>query len=75
MFDIIFGAFAVVYGIFTIVQRKRKPESFRKLDAMKKAYGEKVGYAIHVVSYSVVPISLGTAILISSLVFGVSILG
>ena len=75
MFDIIIGLFAVTFGIFTLVQRKRNPGSFHKIDAMKKAYGEKAGYAIHVVSYSLIPILFGIAILVSSLVFGVSILG
>ena len=73
MIDIIIGALAVVYGIVTLIMRKCKPESFRKLETMKKAYGEKVGYAIHVVSYSVVPMLFGIVLLVGSLVFGISL--
>ena len=36
---------------------------FSKLNRMKEAYGEKVGYAIHLVSYSLIPIGIGAYLL------------
>lgn len=59
MFKLILGIFAIAYGVYTLIQRKRKPESFKKLEPMKEAYGKKLGYAIHVIGYSAVPIILG----------------
>ncbi len=73
MLDIILGVLAVIYGIFTFIQRKRKPESFAKIESMKKLYGEKAGYIVHVISYSVIPIIFGITIIILSSVYGMSI--
>jgi hypothetical protein len=36
---------------------------FSKLERMKEAYGEKAGYAIHLVSYSLIPIGIGAYLL------------
>ncbi len=58
-----FGIAALAYGIFTLIQRKRAPEKFGKLDAMKKQYGEKAGYLVHTVLYSFVPLGVGATAL------------
>ena len=73
MFTIIIGALCLIYGIFTLVYRQIKPESFKKLDAMKRFYGKKAGYVVHVASYTILPIVLGLATLILYFVYGVSV--
>jgi hypothetical protein len=57
--SIIIGILALSFGIYTLITRIRKPEQFGKLEAMKKQYGEKAGYSIHLIAYSIVPIALG----------------
>ena len=52
MFDIIIGVLAIVLGILSALQRIFKPESSRKLVAMRKTYGEKAGSIVHLVSYA-----------------------
>ena len=64
MFDIIIGVFAIVLGILSALQRIFKPESSRKLVAMRKTYGEKAGSIVHFVSYTVVPVLFGIVILV-----------
>ena len=53
------GILAVGFGIFTAVARATKPEWFRKLGPMKEKFGEKGGWLIHFVGYTLVPIGLG----------------
>ena len=60
MFTLIFGIFALLFGLFTIYLRLFKDsKGLGKLDRMKKAYGEKAGTIIHIVSYTVLPIVIG----------------
>ena len=66
--DIIIGILAIAYGIFTLIQRKRKPESFAKLESMKKFYGEKTGYLVHVIFYSIIPMVLGGVMIVKHLI-------
>ncbi len=61
---LIIGIVALGYGLFTLWARTTKPESFRKLSAMQKAYGNRAGTIIHIVSYSVVPIVIGVVALV-----------
>jgi hypothetical protein len=57
------GLAALTYGVYTTVQRKKAPEKFGKLTAMKKQYGEKGGNAVHVIAYSLIPMGFGLAAL------------
>ena len=70
MFDIIIGVLAIVLGILSALQRIFKPESSRKLVAMKKTYGEKAGSIVHLVSYTVVPVVFGIVILVRAFAAG-----
>ena len=63
MTDLVLGIICVLYGVFTVIARIIKPEMFSKLNRMKEAYGEKAGYAIHLVSYSLIPIGTGAYLL------------
>ena len=67
MVDIIFGVLAIGYGIFTLIQRKRKPQSFAKLEAMQQFYGKKAGYIVHVIFYSIIPILVGAGMILRNL--------
>ena len=64
---IIFGLFCVGYGIYSFSFRRNHPEKFGKLEALKQAYGDKVGNAVHIVFYSIVPILLGVFLLVTSI--------
>lgn len=60
MAELIIGILALLYGLYTIYLRVRKDsKAWGKLDRMKEAYGEKAGSAIHIISYTVVPIAIG----------------
>lgn len=53
------GALAFGYGIFSGIMRKKKPSWFRKLEPMKRRYGEKAGSILHFFGYVVMPILIG----------------
>ena len=60
MAELIIGILALLYGLYTIYLRVHKDsKAWGKLDRMKEAYGEKTGSAIHIISYTVVPIAIG----------------
>ena len=46
---------------------------FTKMEAMQRVYGEKAGYVVHVLTYSVLPIVLGIVTLVLYLVYGVAV--
>jgi hypothetical protein len=56
--SIILGVVALAYGIYTFVQRSRNPDTFGKLVAMKKIFGDNAGDIIHLVAYGILPIVL-----------------
>lgn len=74
MGNIIIGVLCLAYGICTLILRKKKPESFSKLEAMKRAYGERTGYAIHFIAYSIMPILVGIAFIVFYTIWGISML-
>lgn len=51
--------FCLAFGIFTLVTRQLRPETFGKLEAMKKSMGPRLGYGIHLLFYSLLPIAYG----------------
>lgn len=62
MAELIIGILALLYGLYTIYLRVRKDsKAWGKLEKMKEAYGEKAGTAIHIISYTIVPIAVGIA--------------
>jgi low temperature requirement protein LtrA len=68
------GIVICLYGIYTMTMRKRSPEKFGKLKAMKEKHGDSTGLAIHIMAYTVVPIVVG--IILSFAGFnGLSLLG
>ena len=59
------GALIVAYGCYTAWARVKAPQQFHKLEAMKKFWGDAPGLAIHFVSYTLVPIGVGVAIIVA----------
>ena len=60
MAELIIGILALLYGLYIIYLRVSKnSKAWAKLDRMKEVYGEKIGATIHIISYTVVPISIG----------------
>ena len=68
------GIAALVYGLYTLYARRFNPKGFGKLDAMKKAWGPRAGFAVHFFAYTIMPIVIGVALIYSG-IRGVSILG
>lgn len=51
--------FCLGFGIFTLVTRILRPEVFGKLGGMQKSLGPRLGYVVHLVGYSLLPIAYG----------------
>lgn len=61
------GLLAIVYGLYTLVLRKKAPEKFGKLVAMQRAWGEKPGLILHWVGYTLVPILVGISFVVTGM--------
>ena len=57
--SIIIGALFIGYGIFSGIMRVKNPSYFKKLEPMKRAYGERAGNIVHFVGYVLIPIIFG----------------
>lgn len=74
MFNVILGILALAYGLSTLYLRIfKQSKGLGKLDRMKEAYGEKLGKAIHIISYTVLPLLIGVTALVCHFVFGFDI--
>ena len=60
---ILAGLAIIFYGVYVGVIRKRSPDKLKKLGAMQKSFGNRAGYAVHFVFYTLVPVGFGLAIL------------
>lgn len=75
MITVILGVLLVAYGLLTIYLRVcRQSAGLGKLEKMKELYGERLGKAIHIISYTVLPILLGVTALVLHFLLGVDIL-
>lgn len=74
MTSLIFGIFALLYGLFTLYLRLFKDsKGLGKIETMKKTCGEKAGKAVHIFAYTVLPIVVGI-IFIGAYCLGIDIL-
>jgi hypothetical protein len=64
---VLVGVVAIGYGLYSAWARRAKPEQFKKLEPMKKFWGERGGQAVHVISYTVMPIVIGIFLVLSGL--------
>lgn len=69
--SILFGVLALVYGIYNLINRQKKPETFKKLIAMKKIFGDNAGSIIHFVAYGILPIVLSVMMFMKA--FGIQL--
>ena len=59
------GLAMVAFGAVTTVLRIVRPQIFSKLEPMKRRWGERAGFRIHVPGYSILPIVAGIVIALS----------
>jgi hypothetical protein len=64
---VVIGILAIGFGAYTAWARVKKPEQLKKLEPMKKFWGEKAGVAIHFVAYTAIPVLFGIVIVIKGL--------
>ena len=64
---VVIGIAAIAYGLYTAWARRARPDQFRKLEAMKKTWGESAGQVVHVIGYTIVPIVVGVVLVLSGL--------
>lgn len=64
---LLIGLLAIGYSIFTFYMRRKNPNLFWKLEPMKKIWGERVGYIIHFIGYTIIPFLFGLVVLIAGL--------
>ncbi len=62
-FNLILGLLAIVYGVYSFVQRKTAPENIEKLQTMIERNGETMANRIHLVGYTIMPIIAGLLLL------------
>ncbi len=62
-FNFIVGVLAIVYGVYSFIQRKVAPEKIVKLQTMIERNGEKMGHSIHLFGYTILPIVAGLLLL------------
>lgn len=66
-FHLALGIIAFAFGCFTVYATFTGNEKlFAKKEAMKKAYGEKWGAAVHFFSYALVPLTVGIIFILKS---------
>ena len=61
--NFILGVLAIVYGLYSFMQRKAAPGDIEKLQSMIKRNGEKMAHSIHLFGYTILPIVAGLLLL------------
>jgi len=61
--NFIIGVLAIVYGLYSFMQRKVAPQNIAKLQVMIERNGEKMGHSIHLFGYTILPIVAGLLLL------------
>lgn len=67
LITVLFGAVLALFGASTLVLRHTHPSWFKKLGPMKKLWGDKLGYIVHFIGYSLVPLFLGCILIFKGL--------
>jgi len=60
---IVGGILCIAYGIYMAIIRVKSPEKLGKYETMKNKFGDVTGKIIHIVSYTVLPILFGIAMI------------
>jgi hypothetical protein len=61
------GVAAIAYGLYTAWARRARPDQFKKLEPMKKFWGEAGGPIVHIIGYTVVPIVVGLVLVLNGM--------
>jgi len=61
--NFILGVLAIVYGLYSFIQRKVAPGDIKKLQSMIERNGEKMAHSIHLFGYTILPIVAGLLLL------------
>jgi hypothetical protein len=61
--NFIIGVLAIVYGLYSFIQRKVAPQNIEKLQSMIERNGEKMAHSIHLFGYTILPIVAGLLLL------------
>ena len=61
--NFIIGVLAIVYGLYSFIQRKVAPQNIEKLQSMIERNGEKMAHSIHLFGYTILPIFAGLLLL------------
>jgi len=62
--NLIFGTFALAFGFYTLYLRlSGKIQSSEKLIKMKELMGNTTGNIVHIIAYTIVPLTAGVALL------------
>ena len=69
---VVVGGLMLAFGLFSALAHLFRPSLFRKLEPMKARWGPRLGVAVHVVGYVVVPLVAGS-IFVSRGLQGVSV--
>jgi len=64
------GFFAVAFGLYTLVARQLAPHQFAKLGPMKEKFGDKVGFVVHFLGYTLIPLIVGGVLLYQAFALG-----
>ncbi len=64
-FNFVLGVLAIVYGLYSFIQRKIAPQKIEKLQTMIERNGEKMGHSIHLFGYTILPLIAGFLLLIA----------
>ena len=62
-FNLILGVLAIIYGVYSYVQRMTAPEKIEKLQTMIERNGESMAHRIHLIGYTIMPIIAGLLLL------------
>ncbi len=57
--NLILGAGLIGYGLYTLLLHHLAPQRFDKLTYLREKYGEKMGFNIHYIGHTVVPLLAG----------------
>ena len=66
------GVLAIGFGGYTFFVRTSDPSKLKKLKPMQDKWGEQTGLIVHTVTYSLIPVAFGVAMLFAGLT-GVSL--
>lgn len=61
------GLLIIAYGCYTAVMRVKAPGKFSKIESMKHFWGDKLGYFMHILAYSILPIIVGSILTLISI--------